>query len=75
VEPLLDTLTDVEPHGPTHQLRLGRAVDLWALLELAGRPHRGAVPDLATELLLAQARAGDLDAWPWSTVRVVPQAT
>jgi aminoglycoside phosphotransferase (APT) family kinase protein len=74
VRPLLDALTDVAPGGPAHQLRLGRATDLWALLELAGRPHPGAVPDLATELLLAQARAGDLDAWPWSAVRAAPRA-
>ncbi len=72
VEPLLATLGCVAPAGPEHQLRLGRAVDLWALLELAGRPRPGPVSDLATQLLLGQARSGNLDAWPWSTSRAVP---
>ncbi len=74
VDPLLDSLADVGRADAVHRLTLGRAVDLWALLELAGRPRPGPVPDLATELLLAQARAGDLDAWPWPTARAVPRA-
>jgi len=74
VAPLLDSLTHVPAGGGRRQLQLGRAADLWALLELAGRPEPGPVPDLATRLLLAQARAGDLDAWPWRTSRVTPDA-
>jgi aminoglycoside phosphotransferase (APT) family kinase protein len=72
VGPLLDTLAEPPPRGPARRLALGRAADLWALVELAGRPQPGPVPDLATELLLAQARSGDLDAWPWPTSRVAP---
>ncbi|MGA9344998.1 MAG: phosphotransferase [Nocardioidaceae bacterium] len=50
----------------------GRAADLWALVELAGRVPSNAVCELATELLLAQARTADLHAWPWDTPRVDP---
>ncbi len=50
----------------------GRAVDLWALVELAGGMPSNAVRELASTLLLAQARAGDLHAWPWETPRVDP---
>ena len=71
---LLATLVNTGPGGAAHHLRLGRATDLWALLELAGRPRPGPVPDLATELLLAQARSGDLAAWPWPASRVAPRA-
>ncbi len=73
--PLLGSLTDDRPGGAAHRLRLGRAADLWALLELAGRPAPGPVPELATELLLAQARTGDLDAWPWAATRMAPRGT
>ncbi len=52
----------------------GRAADVWALVELAGRVPSNAVCELATELLLAQARSGDLHAWPWDTPRVDPNA-
>jgi aminoglycoside phosphotransferase (APT) family kinase protein len=48
----------------------GRAVDLWALIELAGRPQTNTVTQLAERLLLAQARSGDLDAWPFDGARV-----
>jgi aminoglycoside phosphotransferase (APT) family kinase protein len=74
IDPLLDTLADVQPGGAAHQLRLGRAADLWSLLELANRPHAGPVPNLAAQLLLSQSRSADLDAWPWSTPRVSPPA-
>ncbi|MGI8701017.1 MAG: phosphotransferase family protein [Nocardioidaceae bacterium] len=72
VEPLLSCLTGVRDGDVGRHLRLARAADLWALLELAGRPRPGPVQQLADELLLAQARAGDLDAWPWATSRVAP---
>ena len=73
VEPLLATLAASAGGGPDSLRRLGRALDLWALLELAGRSHPGPVQDLATALLLEQARTGDLDAWPWRTSRVDPR--
>lgn len=74
VQPLLAALApyDGGALGPTERLHLGRALDLWALVELAGRPEPSPMHDLATELLLAQARAGDLDAWPWDDARVDP---
>ncbi len=50
----------------------GRAADVWALVELAGRVPSNPVCELATELLLAQARSGNLQAWPWNTPRVDP---
>lgn len=50
-----------------------RAADLWALVELAGRVQTNPVTELATALLLAQARAADLHAWPWDTPRVDPK--
>lgn len=68
-------LMTLREHAPTlaaDPLILGRAVDLWALIELAGNPQRNAVRELATQLLLAQARSGDLLAWPWETPRVDP---
>jgi len=73
VEPLLASLDGVRHEDAARHLRLARAADLWAMVELAGRPRPGPVQDLATELLLAQARSGDLDAWPWPTPRVVPR--
>jgi aminoglycoside phosphotransferase (APT) family kinase protein len=48
----------------------GRATDLWALIELAGRPQSNTVSQLAERLLLAQARTGELDAWPFEGERV-----
>ncbi len=50
----------------------GRAADLWALVELAGRVPSNAVCELASTLLLAQARSANLHAWPWNTPRVDP---
>ncbi len=51
----------------------GRAADLWALVELAGRVESNPVCELATTLLLEQARSGNLSAWPWDTARVDPK--
>lgn len=73
VEPLLGHLSLPAGGRSGDHLELGRAMDLWALVELAGRPIPGPVNDLAAELLLAQARAGDLGAWPWTAARVAPQ--
>jgi aminoglycoside phosphotransferase (APT) family kinase protein len=55
-----------DPHGH------GRAIDLWALIELAGRTSPNPVSELSTTLLLAQARERSLEAWPWPTARVDP---
>ena len=48
-------------HGgdPAHALRLARAADLWALVELASRAGINPVADRAHERLLAIARSGD----------------
>ncbi len=73
VEPLLTTVASSGDGDPDSERRLGRAMDLWALLELAGGSHPGPVQDLASVLLLEQARTGDLDAWPWRTSRVDPR--
>jgi aminoglycoside phosphotransferase (APT) family kinase protein len=62
-----------EHYAPAHlddAIWRGRATDLWALIELAGRPQSNTVTQLAERLLLAQARSGDLDAWPFDGVRV-----
>ena len=56
--------------GETIQSGEGRAADLWALIELAGRPQSNTVTQLAERLLLAQARTGDLDAWPFDGHRI-----
>lgn len=54
------------------RLRRARAADLWATVELAGRRNVTTVSRLADRLLRAQARSGDLGAWPWPTSRVAP---
>jgi len=72
VEPLLDAFVAQAPGHLSDAFELGRAVDLWALVELAGGVPSNPVRDLATELLVAQARAGDLTAWPFSGGRVAP---
>jgi aminoglycoside phosphotransferase (APT) family kinase protein len=53
----------------------GRAADLWAQIELAGRPESNTVTRLAEQLLLAQARTGDLDAWPFEGSRLSVRAS
>ena len=74
VEPLIEGFVDQAPGYLHDPIERGRAADLWALLELAGGTRTNAVRALAAELLLAQARAGRLDAWPWDTTRAVPAA-
>ncbi len=69
---VVSALADTAPPLAPQALRLGRAVDLWALIELAGNVSPNAVRELAGDLLLAQARERDLHAWPWPTPRVDP---
>jgi aminoglycoside phosphotransferase (APT) family kinase protein len=72
--PLLEVFTDRVRGGLPDPFLAGRAADLWALIDLAGKPAGHPVGDLATTLLLAQARTGDLTAWPWTSTRVDPEA-
>lgn len=72
VSSTVETLLARAPALAAEPLDLARASDLWALVELAGRVRTNRVAELATTLLLAQARAGDLQAWPWATPRVDP---
>lgn len=65
--------------GPSSQgndaLLRGRALDLWATVDLAARDRSTTVSRLAERLLLAQARSGDLEAWPFEGARIsVPTA-
>lgn len=75
VETVVSTLLEEAPPLRLDALRLGRAVDLWALIELAGAERSNAVRECAGTLLLAQARDRDLMAWPWPTARVDPAAS
>jgi aminoglycoside phosphotransferase (APT) family kinase protein len=73
VEQTVATLVERAPALAADPLSAGRAADLWALVELAGRLPANPVCELASTLLLAQARARDLHAWPWETPRVDPK--
>jgi aminoglycoside phosphotransferase (APT) family kinase protein len=73
VEPLIEGFVDTAPGHIRDPFGHGRAMDLWALIELAGRAKSNPVTDLATELLLAQVRSRDLDAWPFEEPRVSPR--
>jgi aminoglycoside phosphotransferase (APT) family kinase protein len=70
VEALEETLAHFAPARPEAAVWRGRAVDLWALIELAGRARTNTVSQLAERLLLEQARSGDLGAWPFEGPRV-----
>ena len=59
-EPIVAALRETRTQLCGRLRTLGRAADLWALVELAGNPVANPVRDLASELLLAQARSGDL---------------
>ncbi len=72
IEPLIAAFVDSAPGRLTDPVTQGRATDLWALIELAGRAPGNAVSRAAAKLLHAQARSGDLTAWPWDTPRVDP---
>ena len=74
IEPLIGSFLDAAPGHLPDPLTGSRAADLWALVELAGGVPSNPVRELAAELLLAQARAGDLTAWPFDGVRVGPRA-
>jgi hypothetical protein len=49
---------------PIETLELARAVDLWALVDLAARRGQNPVADRALEHLAAIARTGNLHALP-----------
>lgn len=72
LEPLLAAFGAAAPAAPVDVLEQGRAADLWALVELAGGVPAHPVRALATELLVAQARAADLTAWPFPGDRAAP---
>jgi aminoglycoside phosphotransferase (APT) family kinase protein len=72
LDAVVDTFVERAPALALEPLDLARAADVWALVELAGGVPLNAVRELATELLLAQARAHDLHAWPWDAPRVDP---
>lgn len=72
VDAVVSALSDTAPPLASEAFQLGRAVDLWSLIELAGNERLDVVRELAGALLLAQAREADLNAWPWSTSRVDP---
>lgn len=72
VDPLIEAFVEHARGSVRHPFDNGRAADVWALVELAGGVPSNPVRDLASELLLAQARSGDLHAWPFATDRVSP---
>lgn len=74
VDAVVVTLVEHAPALAGDPVLMGRAADMWALVELAGGSPTNPVRGLATQLLLAQARAGDLMAWPWDSPRVDPVA-
>jgi aminoglycoside phosphotransferase (APT) family kinase protein len=72
VGPMVEAFVDTAPGQVRDPVVNGRAMDLWALIELAGRTPPNPVCELASRLLLAQARSCDLTAWPWKAGRVDP---
>lgn len=72
VEPMVEGFVDSAPGHIRNPFEHGRAVDLWSMIELAGRTPPNPVCELATRLLLEQARTGSLSAWPWKAGRVDP---
>lgn len=72
VGPMIEGFVDSAPGHIRSPFEHGRAMDLWALVELAGgRPANG-VRERATQLLLAQSQEQNLEAWPWDAPRVDP---
>jgi aminoglycoside phosphotransferase (APT) family kinase protein len=61
-EAVLAAYTERRGGDPQHSLDLGRAADLWALVDLAARPVDNLVAGLAHELLRAIAAERDLHA-------------
>ncbi len=72
VDPMIEGFVDRAPGRIRGPVEHGRAMDLWALVELAGGAPSNAVRELAAQLLLAQVREQDLQAWPWDAPRVDP---
>lgn len=72
VEAVLESFVERAPVLAADPLRMSRYADLWALVELAGGVQSNPVRELAAELLRAQARAGDVLAWPFDGPRVDP---
>ncbi len=72
VDPMIEGFVDWAPGRIRGPVEHGRAMDLWALVELAGGAPSNAVRELAAQLLLAQVREQDLQAWPWDAPRVDP---
>jgi len=64
VEAVTQKLVAHAPPLAANLLDLARAVDLWALIDLAAREERHVVADLALAQLAAIARSGDLHALP-----------
>jgi len=64
LEAVLATYTASVVPPPADPLDLGRAADLWALVDLAARRDANPVAARAHDLLLAVARSGDLQAQP-----------
>ncbi len=75
VEAVVSAFLAAAPALHPDVLRLSRCMDLWALVELAGRQRTNAITEMATELLLAQARDADPLAWPWEEQRRPPGVT
>jgi aminoglycoside phosphotransferase (APT) family kinase protein len=76
VGPLIAGFVDESPGRIWDPFTNGRAIDLWALVELAGRAEPNPVSQLANTLLLASARERSLLAWPWPDLsRVDPPWT
>lgn len=72
VDPMIEGFVDWSPGHIKGPFEHGRAMDLWALVELAGGTPSNPVRELAAQLLLAQVRDQDLQAWPWDAARVDP---
>ena len=62
VDAVLAAYVDRRGGDPATVLELGRAADLWALVELAGRAGQNTVADRAHAQLRAIARSGDVSA-------------
>ena len=64
VDAVLGAYRRLRGTAPEEALRLARAADLVALVDLAGRAGENPVADRAERLLMAIARSGDLSATP-----------
>lgn len=64
VDAVLSAWTGLRGGNADDLLQGARAADLWALVDLAGRPDANPVARRADALLRAVAATGDLHAWP-----------